>query len=126
MLYNPNGKIEREKMKYLVRYQIIDGKKVFVDMQSVTIAYVNEYINVEELPEKEGFYTTYEYDKEKDKIVGKYIEIPKTPSYITQEEKKELIEKIDAKSEETDTAASYLFELDSRLAKLELMLKANR
>ena len=71
-------------MKYLVRFNKEDNS--FIDMQSVSDEYIHKYHDVEELEQKQGFYVSYEYDKVQDKIIGKYVEIPKSSEELMREE----------------------------------------
>lgn len=70
-------------MKYLIRLKKEDNS--FVDMQTVDEEYIYKHKEVEELPYKEGFFVTYEYDKEQDKVIGKYVEIPKSEVELLKE-----------------------------------------
>lgn len=71
-------------MKYLVRFNKEDNS--FIDMQTVQEEYKHKYYEVEELPFKEGFSVIYEYDKVQDKIIEKYIEIPKSEVELLREQ----------------------------------------
>lgn len=71
-------------MKYLIRLKKEDNS--FVDMQTVDEEYIYKHKEVEELPYKEGFFVTYEYDKEQDIITGRYEELSKTETQILKEE----------------------------------------
>ena len=48
-------------MKVLLRFNKKDNS--FVDMQSTVDEYVFKYQDVEELPNKDGYYTMLEYDE---------------------------------------------------------------
>ncbi|WP_455088971.1 hypothetical protein [Peptoanaerobacter stomatis] len=63
-------------MKVLLRFNKKDNS--FIDMQTVNEEYIYKYQDVEELPNKDGYYTRLEYDEKAKKAVMKYIEIPKT------------------------------------------------
>ncbi|EHL19771.1 hypothetical protein HMPREF9628_01287 [Peptoanaerobacter stomatis] len=75
-------------MKVLLRFNKEDNK--FVDMQNVTQEYIYKYQDVEELEEKDGYYTSLEYDEKTKKAIMKYVEIQKTKEQLLEEE----IEKI--------------------------------
>ena len=74
-------------MKVLLRFKKDNS---FVDMQSVNEEYIYKYQDVEELPNKDGYYTSLEYDEKTKKAIMKYVEIQKTKEEILEEE----IEKI--------------------------------
>ena len=80
-------------MKVLLRFNKKDNS--FVDMQSAVDEYVFKYQDVEELPNKDGFFTSLEYDEKAKKAVMKYIEIPKTQEEIMKEELKKMKEQVE-------------------------------
>lgn len=80
-------------MKVLLRFNKKDNS--FIDMQSVTEEYIYKYQDVEELPNKDGYYTRLEYDEKAKKAVMKYIEIPKTEEQILKEELKAMKEQLE-------------------------------
>lgn len=71
-------------MKFLIR-KSKDTKK-FVDMQSVNEEYIHEYQEVDPLPQKDGYSVLYEYDNDSQKVVGKYVEIPKSETQQLKED----------------------------------------
>lgn len=75
-------------MKVLLRFNKKDNS--FIDMQSVNEEYIYKYQDVEELPNKDGYYTSLEYDEKTKKAIMKYVEIQKTKEQLLEEE----IEKI--------------------------------
>ena len=75
-------------MKFLIRTKKEDNS--FFDMVTAHEEYNHIYQEVEQLPEKEGYYVTYNFNKDTNKVVGKYVEIPKTKEQLLEEE----IEKI--------------------------------
>lgn len=80
-------------MKVLMRFNKEDNK--FVDMQNVTQEYIYKYQDVEELEEKEGYYTSLEYDEKTKKAVMKYVEIQKTKEEILEEKLKTMQEQME-------------------------------
>lgn len=52
-------------MKVLLRFKKDNS---FVDMQSVNEEYIYKYQDVEELPNKDGYYTSLEYDEKTKKL----------------------------------------------------------
>ena len=80
-------------MKVLLRFYKKDNS--FVDMQSVVDEYVYKYQDVEELPNKDGFFTSLEYDEKAKKAVMKYVEIPKTQEELLKEELKAMKEQVE-------------------------------
>lgn len=82
-------------MKVLLRFSKKDNS--FVDMQSAVDEYVFKYQDVEELPSKDGFFTSLDYDEKAKKAVMKYIEIPKSKE---EEKIKELEEAVYAMQEQ--------------------------
>ena len=80
-------------MKVLLRFNKEDNK--FVDMQNVTQEYIYKYQDVEELEEKEGYYTSLEYDEKTKKAVMKYVEIQKTKEEILEEKLKTMQEQME-------------------------------
>lgn len=74
-------------MKVLLRFKKDNS---YIDMQSVNEEYIYKYQDVEELPNKDGYYTSLEYDEKTKKAVMKYVEIQKTKEQLLEEE----IEKI--------------------------------
>jgi len=82
-------------MKVLLRFNKKDNS--FVDMQSAVDEYVHKYQDVEELPNKDGFFTSLEYDEKAKKAVMKYVEIPKSKE---EEKIKELKEDVYAMQEQ--------------------------
>ena len=76
-------------MKVLLRFNKKDNS--FVDMQSTVDEYVFKYQDVEELPNKDGYYTMLEYDEKAKKVVMKYVEIPKSKEEETIKELKEAV-----------------------------------
>ena len=82
-------------MKVLLRFNKKDNS--FVDMQSVVDEYVYKYQDVEELLNKDGYYTMLEYDEKAKKAIMKYVEIPKSKE---EEKIKELEEAVYAMQEQ--------------------------
>lgn len=82
-------------MKVLLRFNKKDNS--FVDMQSAVDEYVHKYQDVEELPNKDGFFTSLEYDEKAKKAIMKYVEIPKSKE---EEKIKELKEAVYAMQEQ--------------------------
>lgn len=80
-------------MKVLLRFNKKDNS--FVDMQSAVDEYVYKYQDVEELPNKDGYYTMLEYDEKAKKAVMKYVEIPKTEEQLLKEELKAMKEQLE-------------------------------
>ncbi|EJU22517.1 hypothetical protein HMPREF1143_1768 [Peptoanaerobacter stomatis] len=80
-------------MKVLLRFNKKDNS--FIDMQTVNEEYIYKYQDVEELPNKDGYYTRLEYDEKAKKAVMKYIEIPKTEEQILKEELKAMKEQLE-------------------------------
>ena len=80
-------------MKVLLRFNKKDNS--FVDMQSTDTEYVYKYQDVEELPNKDGYYTKLEYDEKTKKAIMKYVEIPKTKEQILEEELKKMKEQLE-------------------------------
>lgn len=89
-------------MKYLVRTKK-DG--AFVDFQTAGEEYTHQYVEIEELPAKEGFYIQTYYDEESKTLKQKYVEIPKMEMQILKEE----IEKLKkAQAEQIEPSANQL------------------
>ena len=80
-------------MKVLLRFSKKDNS--FVDMQSVVDEYVYKYQDVEELPNKDGYYTSLEYDEKTKKAIMKYVEIQKTKEEILEEKLKTMQEQME-------------------------------
>ncbi|WP_455089976.1 hypothetical protein [Peptoanaerobacter stomatis] len=80
-------------MKVLMRFNKEDNK--FVDMQNVTQEYIYKYQDVEELPNKDGYYTMLEYDEKTKKAVMKYVEIQKTKEEVLEEKLKTMQEQME-------------------------------
>ena len=80
-------------MKVLLRFNKKDNS--FVDMQSAVDEYVFKYQDVEELPNKDGYYTRLEYDEKAKKAIMKYVEIPKTEEQLLKEELKKMKEQVE-------------------------------
>lgn len=80
-------------MRVLMRFNKEDNK--FVDMQNVTQEYIYKYQDVEELEEKDGYYTSLEYDEKTKKAVMKYVEIQKTKEEILEEKLKIMQEQME-------------------------------
>jgi len=79
-------------MKVLLRFKKDNS---FVDMQSVNEEYIYKYQDVEELPNKDGYYTSLEYDEKTKKAVMKYVEIQKTKEEILEEKLKTMQEQME-------------------------------
>ena len=105
-------------MKFLVRFKKDKRQKEFIDMQSVSEEYIHEYHEIEDLEHKDGYYVAYEYDKESKKIVGKYVEIPKSSEELMREE----IEKLKRAIAENapDTSELDALKASKRLSKEDL------
>ncbi|MGP1488370.1 MAG: hypothetical protein ACTTIX_04145 [Peptoanaerobacter stomatis] len=80
-------------MKILMRFNKEDNK--FVDMQNVTQEYIYKYQDVEELPNKDGYYTSLEYDEKMKKATMKYVEIQKTKEQLLEEKLKIMQEQME-------------------------------
>lgn len=80
-------------MKFLIRKRKNDNS--FVDMVTVNEEFIHEYQDIEPLPEKENHYVLYEYDKETNKVIGKYQEIPKSNETILEEQIKKLQQQLE-------------------------------
>ncbi|EJU22959.1 hypothetical protein HMPREF1143_0480 [Peptoanaerobacter stomatis] len=80
-------------MKVLMRFNKEDNK--FVDMQNVTQEYIYKYQDVEELEEKDGYYTSLEYDEKTKKAIRKYVEMKKTKEEILEEKLKTMQEQME-------------------------------
>ena len=80
-------------MKVLLRFNKNDNS--FVDMQSAVDEYVFKYQDVEELPNKDRYYTRLEYDEKAKKAIMKYVEIPKTEEQLLKEELKKMKEQVE-------------------------------
>ena len=76
-------------MKVLLRFNKKDNS--FVDMQSAVDEFIHKYQDVEELPNKDGYYTRLEYDEKAKKAIMKYVEIPKSKEEETIKELKEAV-----------------------------------
>lgn len=46
----------------------------------------HELVELEPLPPKDSFHVTYEYDNDSQKVVGKYVEIPKSETQQLKED----------------------------------------
>lgn len=88
-------------MKFLIRKRKDDNS--FVDMVTVNEEFIHEYQDIEPFPTKENHYVTYEYDKESNKIIGKYQEIPKSNESKLEEQMKK-IQELQHQLEQTNKA----------------------